>query len=64
MPKQKTKSSALKRFKVTKRGKLLYRGQNQRHLKKAKSKAQLRRAKEPKSVYKAFAKKIRTFMSS
>lgn len=64
MPKQKTRSGAKKRFKLTKNGKLLYRGQNQRHLKMAKSKNQKRRAKEPKSVYFPFAKRIKKMMVS
>lgn len=59
MSKLKTKTSLKKRFKLTKKGKLLRRGQNTRHLKSAKSKTQKRRGKEPKILYKAFAKKMK-----
>lgn len=64
MSKLKTSSAAKKRFKLTKTGKLLYRGQNARHLKLAKSKTQKRRSKEPKAIYFPFAKKIKRMMVS
>lgn len=64
MYKQKSRSGAKKRFKLTKNGKVIYRGQNQRHLQKAKSKTQQRRAEEPKSVYFPFAKRIKRMMES
>lgn len=43
MGKMKTKKIVRKRFKVTKTGKLLYRTQGKRHLRRKKSKARQRR---------------------
>ena len=45
--KAKTKRAALKRFKITKTGKVIRGHQYGRHLKRAKSKNRLRRQKEP-----------------
>ena len=58
MNKQKTNKSALKRFKVTKKGKLLHRSQFLRHLRHAKSKSQIRSLKRLKSVEGTVKKKI------
>ncbi len=44
--KQKTRKSAAKRFKVTKKGKVLHRGQGFRHLRSKKNKKWLRRKKK------------------
>lgn len=46
MSKQKTRKSAVKRFKVTKTGKVLHRGQSFRHLRSKKNKKWLRRKKK------------------
>jgi len=48
--KAKTKKSVQKRFKITKTGKILRRGQMIRHLKAKKRKSRLRRQKVPKEV--------------
>lgn len=48
--KQKTHKGALKRFKITKTGKVLHRAHGARHLKSNKSKKQLRRLKSPVEV--------------
>lgn len=49
--KQKTRKAALKRFKITKKGKLLHRGQGFRHLRSKKNKKWLRRKKKMIEVY-------------
>jgi large subunit ribosomal protein L35 len=48
--KQKTRKSALKRFKVTPNGKVLNRGQGFRHLRGKKNKSWLRRKKKMLSI--------------
>jgi len=48
--KVKTKKSAAKRFKVTKKGKVLYRQQGFRHLRSKKPKSWLRRKKKLKTL--------------
>jgi len=48
--KAKTRKSAVKRFKVTKGGKVLHRSQQLRHLRSAKSKNRIRRLKLMKKV--------------
>lgn len=48
--KAKTRKSAVKRFKVTKTGKVLYRQQGFRHLRSKKSKTWLRRKKKTKQL--------------
>lgn len=45
--KVKTSKSLLKRFKLTKKGKILFRGSHVRHLRRKKSKKQIRRQKKP-----------------
>lgn len=64
MPKQKTKKSAMKRFKLTKTGKLLRRRQNSKHLKTKKSKSQIRRAKGTAQLFGKFKSKIKRLISS
>lgn len=59
MPKQKTRKSIAKRFKVTKTGKVLRRGSHGRHLKASKSKKRLRRQKVLKQVKGKYAIKIK-----
>jgi large subunit ribosomal protein L35 len=57
--KKKVRKSVARRFKVTKTGKVMFSHQNKGHLKTNKSKRQIRRAKEPGVLNKAFAKKIK-----
>lgn len=57
--KQKTKKSVLKRFKITKKGKILHRAHGSRHLKSAKTKRRLRRQKILKKVVGSYARKVR-----
>lgn len=59
MPKQKTRKSIAKRFRVTKTGKVMRRGSYSSHLKAKKSKRRLRSQKVLKQVPKGFAKKIK-----
>lgn len=56
--KQKTRKSAVKRFKLTKSGKILHRAHGARHLKSNKSKKQLRHLKQLRSVEGVFKKKV------
>lgn len=58
MPKIKTKKVVAKRFKITKKGKIIGRRQMSRHLKIKKTKARIRRQKEPKAIKQQLAKKI------
>jgi len=59
MKKQKTRKAALKRFKITKTGKVLHRGQGLRHLKSQKTKKRLRRLKQLKEIKGKFKRKIK-----
>lgn len=56
--KQKTKKSLTRRIKLTKTGKIMRRTQNMRHLRRNKTKAQIRRMKAPKFLSGALKKKI------
>ncbi|MCS7093401.1 MAG: 50S ribosomal protein L35 [Patescibacteria group bacterium] len=56
--KQKTRKSAVKRFKITSAGKVLHRSQGFRHLRSKKSKRWLRRVKKLKEVLGTFKKKL------
>ncbi|OGK14638.1 50S ribosomal protein L35 [Candidatus Roizmanbacteria bacterium RIFCSPHIGHO2_02_FULL_37_15] len=62
MPKQKTHKSAAKRFKITKKGKLLHRSHYLRHLRSKKSKRQIRRLKLLKQVKGNYKKKIKKML--
>lgn len=62
MPKQKTRKIVSKRFKITKTGKVLRRAQNMRHLRRRKSKSQIRSYNVPREVTGALAKKIRKML--
>lgn len=62
MPKVKSDTSAGKRFKITKTGKVMHRPQGISHLKKAKSKNNLRRLKRPGELYHPFAVKIKEML--
>ena len=57
--KQKTKKSVVKRFKVTKSGKVLHRSNFARHLNTKKSSKRKRSLRKPKLTKKAYAKRIR-----
>jgi len=57
--KLKTKKSLIKRFKITKKGKVLFRGSHVRHLKRKKRKKQLRAQKVPKKLAGKMRKKIK-----
>lgn len=46
----KTKKIAVKRFKLTKRGKIVHRGQGARHLRSKKNKARQRRQDAPRTM--------------
>ena len=60
--KQKTRKSAVKRFKLTGRGLVLHRGQGFRHLRGKKSKKWLRRQKKLKSVEGRFKTKVKKML--
>ncbi len=62
MNKQKTTKAAVKRFKVTKTGKVMRGRQFGRHLRRKKSKSQKRRHKEPAQVMGKIAKKIKRML--
>ena len=62
MKKKKIKRSVARRFKVTKRGKVLFSHQYKSHLKLGKSKRRLRRQKEPGVLKGKFAKKIKQML--
>ncbi|OGK57385.1 50S ribosomal protein L35 [Candidatus Roizmanbacteria bacterium RIFCSPLOWO2_02_FULL_38_10] len=58
----KTRKSAIKRFKITKKGKLLHRSLGRRHLKSNKSKKRLRSLKTIKVLQGRTAKKVKKMM--
>lgn len=58
----KIKKSVSKRFKVTKRGKVLFAHQYSGHLMRKKSKRRIRRQKEPGMLTGTFAKKIKKML--
>jgi large subunit ribosomal protein L35 len=62
MPKLKTRKIVSKRFKITATGKILRRAQNMRHLRRRKSKKQIRDYQVPKEVTGKLAKKIRAML--
>lgn len=65
MPKVKSKSIVTKRFKVTKNGKVLHRGQGARHLRRKKSKSRQRRQDAVMQITNTkFARSIKRFMVS
>ena len=57
--KLKTKKSLIKRFKITKNGKVIFRGSHVRHLKRKKTKRRLRSQKVPKKLSGKLKKKIK-----
>lgn len=60
--KRKSKKSLLKRIKVTATGKLVRRTQNMRHIRRHKSKAQLRRMKSVKFLTKGTGRRIKKIL--
>jgi large subunit ribosomal protein L35 len=62
MPKGKTKKVVAKRFKITKRGKVIRGRQMGRHLKIKKSKSRIRRQKEPAKVAGKMARMIKRYL--
>lgn len=60
--KQKTRKSLVKRFKVTKTGKVIYRTQGLRHLRRNKSKRRIRSGRIPRIITGRFAKKIKQML--
>ena len=62
MSKKKIKKSVSKRFKVTKRGKVLFSHQYSSHKKLNKSKSRIRRQKEIGVLKGTFAKKIKKML--
>lgn len=60
--KQKTRSGAAKRFKITATGKVLRRSQNMRHRRRIKSKKAIRAYRVPTEVTGKWAKKIKQML--
>ena len=60
--KQRTRKSAVKRFKITKTGKVLHRHHHIRHLRSQKSKRHMRRLKQNVEVSGKYEKKIKQMM--
>jgi len=60
--KMKIRKSALKRFKITGTGKVLFRSQNIRHLARHKSKKALRAGRVPLVLKGKFAKKVKLML--
>jgi large subunit ribosomal protein L35 len=61
--KLKTRKIVVKRFKVTGSGKIMRRAQNMRHLRRRKSKKQIRAYKIPKEVTGKQATKVRRMLA-
>lgn len=61
-PKQKPRSAAKKRFKITATGKVLRRRQNSRHLRRKKSKSAIRKYRKYAEVTGKRAKKIKQML--
>jgi ribosomal protein L35 len=57
--KQKTRKSVIRRFKITKKGKVLFRGSHVKHLRRKKKKKQIRSQKVPHQMKGAWKKKIK-----
>ena len=65
MPKVKTKKIVMKRFKLTKRGKLVHRAQGARHLRSKKNKARQRRQDAPQTMTNTkYIRMIKRFMQT
>jgi large subunit ribosomal protein L35 len=61
--KKKTRKIVAKRFKITASGKVLRRVQNMRHLRRRKSKRQIRSYRVPQEVTGVLAKKIKRMLN-
>lgn len=64
MSKKKIKKSVSKRFKISKKGKVIFSHQYKSHLKSKKSNGRLRRQKEPGILKGTFAKKIKKMLGN
>jgi ribosomal protein L35 len=60
--KMKIRKSILRRFKITKTGKILFRGSHIRHLRRKKNKGQIRAQKVPQQMRGAWAKKVKKLL--
>lgn len=58
----KTRKSIAKRIKITKTGKVLFRGSHVRHLRRKKNKGQVRNQKIPKQLKGAWKKKVKKML--
>ena len=64
MPKQKTKKSLTKRFKITKKGKVIRRQSFKGHLKASKSKKRRRNLKKSVKLKNPYARKVKKFLGT
>lgn len=64
MPKQKTRKSAAKRFKISKKGQVIFSHQLQGHLMRKKSKRRIRRQKEPGILTGVFAQRVKRMIGN
>ncbi|MCL4353697.1 50S ribosomal protein L35 [Patescibacteria group bacterium] len=62
--KKKIKKSVVKRFKITKKGKVIFSHQYKGHLMRKKSQKRKRRQKEPGMLENAFARRIKKMMGA
>jgi len=62
MPKQKTRKSAAKRFKITGSGKVMHRAHFIRHLRSIKGKKRLRSLKQMRSVEGKYKNKVKRML--
>lgn len=62
MPKQKTRKSLIRRFRITKNGKIMRAGSFARHLASKKTSKRLRRLKKAKEIKGFYAKKLKKAM--
>lgn len=60
--KLKIKKSLADRFKITKKGKVMFRGSHVRHLRRKKSKSGLRRQNVPQEIKGTWSKKIKKIL--
>lgn len=60
--KMKIRKSIARRFKITKTGKVLFRGSHIRHLRRKKNKGQIRAQKVPQLMRSVWAKKVKKLL--
>lgn len=60
--KLKIRKSVIKRFRITKNGKVLFRGSHIKHLRRKKQKSQLRSQKVPQKVNGAMKRKLKKLL--